>query len=145
MEDLNFDSSLYETSIPKKSFFEKASKKIMKGVGLRGRIIGKRRPFKEDGLDLDLTYICKDRIIVMGFPQSGLKAGYRNNWKDIRLFLESRHKDHYKVYNLSETTYDKSRFNDRVEEFAWQDHHAPPFNILMKLVANMVDFLKSSP
>ena len=117
----------------------------MKAIGLRGRVIGKRRPFKEDGLDLDLSYICKDRIIVMGFPQAGVKAGYRNNWKDIRQFLESRHKDHYKVYNLSETTYAKSRFNDRVEEFAWQDHHAPPFNLLMKLVSNMVNFLKSSP
>jgi len=40
----------------------------MKAVGLRGRVIGKRRPFNENGLDLDLTYICKDRIIVMGFP-----------------------------------------------------------------------------
>ena len=45
------------------------------------------------------------------------------------------------VYNLSESTYDKSRFNNQVKEFAWQDHHAPPFNLLMKLVEDMYSHL----
>lgn len=58
----------------------------MGALHIRGRVIGARRPYKEDGWDLDLTYICKDRIIVMGFPQSGGKSGYRNNWKDVSFF-----------------------------------------------------------
>jgi hypothetical protein len=58
----------------------------MGALYIRGRVIGTRRPYKEEGWDLDLTYICKDRIIVMGFPQSGSKSGYRNNWKDVSLF-----------------------------------------------------------
>jgi hypothetical protein len=69
--------------ILKKNFVETFSKSIMSGLKIRGRVIGARRPFKDDGWDLDLTYICKNRIIVMGFPQSGTKSGYRNNWKDV--------------------------------------------------------------
>jgi hypothetical protein len=38
---------------------------------------------KEDGYNLDLTYIT-ERIIGMSFPASGFESIYRNNIKSVR-------------------------------------------------------------
>lgn len=54
----------------------------------------------------------------MGFPADGSEAIYRNDMTDVQRFLNTRHKDHYKVYNLcSERKYDHSKFAGRVLEF----------------------------
>lgn len=41
-----------------------------------------------------------DRIIAMGYPSEGIEAAYRNPMSEVKRFLEDRHPDHYKVYNL---------------------------------------------
>lgn len=40
---------------------------------------GSRRRFIDDEFDLDLTYICKNKIIVMSFPATGVKTQWRND------------------------------------------------------------------
>ena len=67
--------------------------------------IQRARSFKQDGFDLDLSYVTP-RLIAMGFPSEGFEGTYRNNMKDVKNFFLTYHDGHYKVYNLcSERSY----------------------------------------
>jgi len=66
--------------------------------------------------DLDFTYVTS-RIIVMSFPLDSVDIGFRNQVDDIRSFLDSRHLDHYTVYNLSPKSYRTAKFHSRVRNF----------------------------
>ena len=83
---------------------------------------------REDGFDLDLTYVTP-RIIAMGIPSVDYQKVYRNRIEDVERFLETRHGASYKVYNLcSETrnTYSMERFAGRFERYPFDDHSPPP-------------------
>eukprot|EP01080_Neovahlkampfia_damariscottae_P007444 gene7444-11767_t len=92
---------------------------------LRSMVSKKKMRFKNDGFDLDLTYIT-DKIIAMGFPSSGKEGLYRNPIEEVVKFFETYHKGHYRIYNLcSEKCYDESIFNYNVERYPFDDHNAP--------------------
>src|SRR3989338_2837144 len=63
------------------------------------KVSKKKRRFvdKRLGVDLDLSYIRPD-VIAMGFPSEGTESMFRNPMSEVQLFLETRHKDAYKVY-----------------------------------------------
>uniref|UniRef100_A0A8C3VUF4 Phosphatidylinositol-3,4,5-trisphosphate 3-phosphatase n=1 Tax=Catagonus wagneri TaxID=51154 RepID=A0A8C3VUF4_9CETA len=84
-----------------------------------------KRRYKKDGFDLDLTYVT-DRIIAMSFPSSGKQSFYRNPIKEVVRFLDTKHQNHYQVYNLcSEKAYDPKNFHHRVHRYMIDDHNVP--------------------
>lgn len=104
-----------------------------------------RRRYIDDEFDIDLTYICKHRVIVMSFPAKGIKKTWRNDHSQVKKFLDQKHPNKYWVYNVSETTYEPERFDHRVSNYNWPDHHAPPFHLLFRLVQEMYMWLKRDP
>ena len=44
---------------------------------LRKIVSGPKNRYKENGYNLDLTYVCP-RLIAMSFPASGMESIYRN-------------------------------------------------------------------
>ena len=108
---------------------------------LRELISGNKSRYKEDNFNLDFTYIT-DRIIAMAFPASGLESFYRNSIDDVKKLIESRHSFNYLIINLSDRKYDYSKFQHRVLDFKWLDHHAPALETLFNIVWTMNQFLK---
>nr|XP_010980711.1 phosphatidylinositol 3,4,5-trisphosphate 3-phosphatase TPTE2-like isoform X2 [Camelus dromedarius] len=84
-----------------------------------------KRRYRKDGFDLDLTYVT-ERIIAMSFPSSGGQSFYRNPIKEVMRFLDTKHANHYQVYNLcSEKAYDPEYFHHRVRQYMIDDHNVP--------------------
>lgn len=112
---------------------------------VRKLVSKKKRRFSEDGFDLDLSYITP-RIIAMGYPASSFESLYRNPKSEVRRFLEVRHKDKYKVWNLcAEKAYDAALFSNRVERMPFYDHQAPPIDIMRSFCMSVDEWLKQDP
>ncbi|XP_024918074.1 tensin isoform X3 [Cynoglossus semilaevis] len=78
----------------------------------------------EENYEVDLVYIT-ERIISVSFPAGAEEQSYTNNLKEVATMLQSKHGEHYLMFNLSESRNDVSKLNPKILEFGWPDHHAP--------------------
>ncbi|CAM5076305.1 unnamed protein product [Eretmochelys imbricata] len=122
--------------------FRLASQKKQLEKVTRRMVSENKRRYTKDGFDLDLTYVT-DRIIAMSFPSSGKQSFYRNPIKEVARFLDTKHKDHYTIYNLcSEKGYDPVYFHYRVERVFIDDHNVPSLEDMLKFTANVRAWMK---
>uniref|UniRef100_A0A8C9RPI8 Auxilin n=1 Tax=Scleropages formosus TaxID=113540 RepID=A0A8C9RPI8_SCLFO len=94
--------------------------------------------------ELDISYITS-RIIVMSYPAEAMEMGYRNHVEEVRSFLDSRHPDHYTVFNLSQRNYRGAKFSNRVSECNWPSRQAPSLHNLFAVCKNMHHWLRQDP
>nr|XP_048296114.1 phosphatidylinositol 3,4,5-trisphosphate 3-phosphatase TPTE2-like isoform X2 [Myodes glareolus] len=112
---------------------------------IRRRVSGNKRRYMKDGFDLDLTYVT-ERIIAMSFPSSGWQSFYRNPIKEVVRFLDTKHPDHYQVYNLcSERAYDPKHFHYRVRRIMIDDHNVPMLEEMLLFSKEVNDWLAQHP
>ncbi|XP_040196281.1 phosphatidylinositol 3,4,5-trisphosphate 3-phosphatase TPTE2-like isoform X2 [Rana temporaria] len=125
--------------------FRLASQKKQLEKVTRRMVSENKRRYQKDGFDLDLTYVT-ERIIAMSFPSSGKQSFYRNPIEEVARFLDSKHKDHYKVYNLcSEKGYDPKYFHYRVERVFIDDHNVPALADMLKFTASVRTWMAEDP
>ncbi|XP_043927978.1 phosphatidylinositol 3,4,5-trisphosphate 3-phosphatase TPTE2-like [Protopterus annectens] len=122
-----------------------ASQKKHLEKATRRMVSENKRRYQKDGFDLDLTYIT-DRVIAMSFPSSGKQSFYRNPIKEVSRFLDTKHANHYKVYNLcSEKGYDPKYFHYRVERVFIDDHNVPVLEDMLKFTEDVRQWMAADP
>ena len=105
----------------------------------------KKKRYVNDGLDLDLTYILPN-IIAMGFPAERIHGMYRNSMVDVQNFFNKKYPGFYKIYNLcSEKQYKEDSFQQCSQIYTFDDHNAPPFDMMLAFCEDVAEFVKRNP
>ena len=85
-------------------------------------------------------------MIATSFPSSGVWSLYRNPIEKVAGFLDTKHPDRYKIYNLcSERTYETDHFHGRVERVLIDDHNVPSVKQMVEFAENVRDWLGEDP
>ena len=113
---------------------------------LRAAVSGQRHRWRGevDGThyDLDLSYITS-RIIVMGFPSTGLESSYRNPIAAVADFLNAKHSGSYMVFNVAERKFDPLPFDFQVMDLGFDDKQTAPLDVTLTLCKAIDGWLAS--
>jgi hypothetical protein len=113
----------------------------------RKAVSGTKRRVIKGSYDLDLAYVTP-RIIVHGFPATGLEHFYRNPRYEIRRFMDEHHRDHYKMYNFCcepGRGYDPAVYYGRVERYPFKDHNTPPLETMVAFANSAKAWFEEDP
>ncbi|XP_012661018.1 tensin-2 isoform X5 [Otolemur garnettii] len=94
--------------------------------------------------DLDLTYVT-ERILAAAFPSRPDEQQHRGHLRELAHVLQSKHRDKYLLFNLSEKRHDLTRLNPKVQDFGWPELHAPPLDKLCSICKAMETWLSADP
>ncbi|KAL0211542.1 hypothetical protein RCL1_005168 [Eukaryota sp. TZLM3-RCL] len=111
---------------------------------LRKAVSQNKRRHVSDSFNLDLTYV-QPNLITMGYPSFGLESLYRNPYSQVRCFLDSYHRDSYRIYNLCAERaykYQHSLFDNRVAEYPFFDHEPPSFPLIFQWCQDLLSWLE---
>ncbi|XP_049986546.1 tensin-2 [Alexandromys fortis] len=101
-------------------------------------------PLMERRWDLDLTYVT-ERILAAAFPARPDEQRHRAHLRELAHVLQSKHRDKYLLFNLSEKRHDLTRLNPKVQDFGWPELHAPPLDKLCSICKAMETWLSADP
>ncbi|ORY84087.1 protein-tyrosine phosphatase-like protein [Leucosporidium creatinivorum] len=112
---------------------------------VRRLVSGRKARFTDGELDLDLVWLT-DRVLLMGYPASGLASLYRNQRKDVHRFLaQYAPENKYRIVNLCpryENQYDADEFGGRVFRYPFPDHFPPPLSLIPLYVKRATEWMK---
>lgn len=98
---------------------------------------------KADLSQLDMIYVTEN-IIAMAFPREPQQLNSSqdgNNIDIVSTYLKKKHQGRFMVWNISEESYDYSKFNDQVLEYKFPGHPAPPLGLLFKICTSVESWL----
>lgn len=106
---------------------------------------------KEDLEKLDMQYVTEN-LMSMTFPKESseikkLQSNATNNYESynnidvVAAYLRKKHQGRFMIWNISEETYDYSKFNDQVLEYKFPGHPAPPLGLLFKICNSVENWL----
>ena len=79
----------------------------------------------------------------MGYPGESIEGLYRNSMKDVQQFFKKKHPGHYKIYNLcTERSYNDKCFENTNQQFRFDDHNPPRFDIILPFCEDLVIFVQ---
>lgn len=83
-------------------------------------------------ISLELIYITEN-IISLAYPGNHLNI--------VSTYLNTNHKDHYMIWNISEESYDCFKFDNQVLEHKFPGHPAPPLGLLFQICTEIENWL----
>lgn len=93
--------------------------------------------------ELDFVYVTEN-LVAMAYPADISKQGSSTSGNDINkvaAYLKKHHEGKFMIWNISEETYDSSRFADQVLEYRFPGHPAPPLGLLFKICTSIESWL----
>lgn len=102
-----------------------------------------RLRYEWDGFDLDLSYITT-RVIAMSFPAQFPESTYRNPHSQVKRFLDWKHPDHYRIYNLCKEGKRVDNHFPQSGLFPYSDHCPPPFELMVDFCQDVEKYLEAN-